>query len=66
MNTEENFRDKVSTIDQEGRRVWIYPRKPQGPLTRAREITGLFLLAFLFLAPFIKINGEQLILFNIL
>jgi cytochrome c oxidase accessory protein FixG len=62
----EDYRDKVSTIDDEGKRVWIYPKKPKGPLTRARQILAVFLLAFLFSAPFIKINEQPLLLFDII
>jgi len=65
-STGTSYRDKVATIDNEGKRVWLYPKKPSGPLTRARGILSVFLLAFLFLAPFIEINGQQLLLFNIL
>jgi cytochrome c oxidase accessory protein FixG len=62
----EDYRDKVATVDEAGKRVWIYPKKPQGPLTRAREILALFLLLFLFIAPFLKVNGHQLLQFDIL
>jgi cytochrome c oxidase accessory protein FixG len=62
----ETYRDKVATVDEQGKRIWIYPRKPKGPLTRAREIVAIFLLLFLFSAPFIKINGLQLLQFDIL
>ncbi len=55
----EAYRDKVATVDESGKRIWIYPKKPKGRLTRAREIVAAFLLLFLFLAPFIKINGQQ-------
>jgi len=67
-NTEktEEYRDKVSTIDEEGKRIWIYPKKPSGPYTRAREILAVFLLAFLFGAPFIKINNQPLLLFDVI
>jgi cytochrome c oxidase accessory protein FixG len=62
----EEYRDKVSTIDEEGKRIWIYPKKPKGPYTKAREILAVFLLAFLFGAPFLKINDQPLLLFDIL
>ncbi len=63
---DQNFRDNVSTIDKEGRRIWIYPKKPSGPLTSARGFVSIILLAFLFLAPFIRLNGQPLLLFDIL
>ncbi len=66
QNNSDAFRDKVSTVDKEGKRVWIYPKKPAGPLTSARVIVSILLLAFLFLAPFIRINGQPLLLFDIL
>lgn len=62
----ESFRDKVSTIDEQGKRIWIYPKKPRGPLHRARAAVSILLLAFLFTAPFIKVNGQPLILLNVL
>lgn len=64
--TRESFRDKVSTIDEQGKRVWVYPKKPKGPLHKARIVVSIILLAFLFGAPFIKVNGQPLILLNII
>lgn len=70
MSTEnpkvDSFRDRISTVDKQGKRVWIYPKKPKGPKHRARAVTAFFLLAFLFLAPFFKINGHPVLQFNIL
>ncbi len=60
------FRDRIATVDEHGKRNWIYPKKPSGRFYRWRTYVSWLLLAFLFLAPFIKINGEQLLLLNIL
>lgn len=65
-DAEQAYRDKVSTITSEGKRNWLYPRKPSGKLYNARAILSYFLLGFLFAAPFIKINGQPVILMNIL
>ncbi len=62
----EAYRDKVATVDESGKRIWIYPKKPKGSLTRAREIVAAFLLLFLFLAPFVKISDQPLLLFDII
>lgn len=62
----EAYRDRVATIDEKGRRVWIYPKKPKGRFTQARTYLSWTFLAFLFGAPFIEINGEPLLLFNVL
>ncbi|MBK8879973.1 MAG: 4Fe-4S binding protein [Haliscomenobacter sp.] len=62
----EEFRDHIATVDQKGKRLWIYPKKTTGKFTSARSAVSWLLLAFLFLVPFIKVNGEPLLLFNII
>ncbi|EHQ43309.1 Putative electron transport protein yccM [Myroides odoratus] len=62
----ESFRDSISTIDKDGKRAWIYPKKPSGPFYNKRKIVSYLLLIFLIAAPFIKINGNQLLLFNVI
>jgi cytochrome c oxidase accessory protein FixG len=63
---EGTFRDHISTVNEEGKRVWIFPKKPKGNWYNRRKIVSYFLLLFLFGAPHIKIGGEQLLLFNLL
>ncbi len=63
---EEGFRDRIATVNEKGKRIWIFPKKIQGTLFRYRKVVSLVLLAFLFSAPFIHLNGKQLLLFNIL
>lgn len=65
-NKEVTYRDKLSTIDEDGKRIWIHAKKPKGKLYNYRQLFGYFLLAFLFIVPFIKINGEPLMLFNVI
>ena len=60
----EGFRDRLYTIDESGKRLWVFAKKPSGTLTNARNIAGIFLMVFFFSAPFIKINGQQLLLFD--
>ncbi|MBU2492055.1 MAG: cytochrome c oxidase accessory protein CcoG [Bacteroidetes bacterium] len=62
----EKFRDELATVTKEGKRIWIYPKKPKGRYYTARNIISVFLLGFLFLMPFIKVNGHPFMLFNIL
>ncbi|MBT8235596.1 MAG: cytochrome c oxidase accessory protein CcoG [Bacteroidia bacterium] len=67
MNTpQENFRDSIGTIDQEGKRAWIFPKKPSGKYYTYRKWVSYFLLLFLFASPFIRVNGNQFLLFNVL
>ncbi|WP_051189617.1 cytochrome c oxidase accessory protein CcoG [Daejeonella oryzae] len=56
---------KITDTSRNGR-VWIYPKLIKGKLYQYRNIVSYFLLALLFTGPFLKINGEQLILLNIL
>jgi polyferredoxin len=62
----EEYRDHLSTVDKSGKRVWLYPKKPSGWFYKARTWVSFALLALLFGMPFIKVNGEPLLLFNIL
>lgn len=62
----EKFRDELATVTKEGKRVWIYPKKPSGRYYNARTVLSYFLLIFLFAAPFIKINGHPFMLLNLL
>jgi len=61
---DESFRDHISTVTKEGKRVWVYPKKQKGRFYTARTILSWFLLAFLFLMPWIKIDEHTFILFN--
>ena len=62
----ERFRDSISTISEEGKRAWIFPKKPSGRYYTYRKWVSYFLLAFLFASPFIKVNGNQFLMFNVL
>lgn len=62
----EEFRDKISTVDEKGKRVWIFPKKPSGKFYDRRKIVSYLLLALLFSGPFIKIDGEPLLMINII
>lgn len=62
----ESFRDRISTADTDGKRIWIYPIKPKGKIHNARMMVAYFLLFFFFAGPFIEINGQPLILIDIL
>src|SRR6188768_2854475 len=61
-----SFRDRIATVDKDGKRIWVYPKKPKGNFTKYRNYVGYTLLAFLVAAPFIRIEGEPLILLNVI
>ncbi len=62
----DDFRDRQSTIAEDGNRVWVYPKQPKGKLYDYRKLTSVLLLAVLFGLPFIKVHGDPFLLFNIL
>lgn len=68
METPENeiFRDSIGTITEEGKRAWVFPKKPKGKFYDKRKTVSYVLLAILILSPFIKINGNQFMMFNVI
>ena len=62
---DEQFRDSIATVDEKGKRIWVYPKKPKGRYHNKRVIVSVVLLAILFAGPFIKIGGEPFLLLNI-
>lgn len=63
-NENESFRDSLSTITKEGKRKWIYAKKPSGRYYRYRTYLSWFLLTVFFITPFIKVGGQPLIMLN--
>ncbi len=58
------YRDTIATVDTEGKRVWVYAKKPFGLLYKYRTYVSYFLIALLMVFPFVKIDGNQFILLN--
>jgi cytochrome c oxidase accessory protein FixG len=61
----QDFRDHLATADKQGNRRWIYPKKPSGRWYRWRTYVSWLLLAIMFAGPFIRINGNPLLMINI-
>ena len=49
----ETFRDSVGTMDNTGKRKWVFPRKPKGKYTNYRNIVSVILLMIFFILSFI-------------
>ena len=62
----QTFRNQLATVTDEGKRRWIYPKKPSGRFHNARIIVSAVLLLILLVTPFIKLNGQPFILFDFL
>ncbi|WP_146941313.1 cytochrome c oxidase accessory protein CcoG [Chryseobacterium hagamense] len=62
----DDFRNSVGTMHETGERKWVYPRKPKGKYTNYRNYVSYLLLALFFGLPFVKINGNHFLLFNVI
>ena len=62
----EEFRTRHSTINEEGKRNWIYALQPKGKLYQYRTwLSYVYLILFVTL-PFIRIDGNPMFQFNLL
>ena len=62
----ETFRDHIGTVDEKGKRKFLFPKKPKGKWYGYRKYISYALLAILVANPFIKVNGNQFMMFNVL
>jgi cytochrome c oxidase accessory protein FixG len=62
---DEEFRNTIATVDETGKRIWVYPKKPSGHYHKLRIIVTVILLSILFAGPFIKIGGQPFLLLNV-
>ena len=61
----EDFRDRIATVDEQGKRKWIYASKPKGKFYSIRSwLSYLYFIVF-FGLPFVSIGGRPLFMFNI-
>lgn len=62
----ESFRDRISTQSEGGQRAWVHTNPPKGKLHNYRSIVAIILLAFFFGSPFLKLNGQPFMLFDVM
>ena len=63
---DETFRDRIATVDEKGKRIWIFPKKPTGSFYNKRKLVSYLMLGFLFAGPHIRIKGEPLLMLNLI
>ncbi|MEI8110320.1 MAG: cytochrome c oxidase accessory protein CcoG [Chitinophagia bacterium] len=61
----ENFRDRIATVNEKGKRNWIYAYRPSGKFYRIRTILSVLYFFVFFGLPFVEVNGRPLFQFNI-
>ena len=62
----QTFRDSVATINKQGRRNYIFPKKPKGRFYNLRTIASIVYLLVFVTLPFIKVDEEPLFMFNVI
>ncbi len=60
-----DYRDHLSTADKQGHRQWVYARKPRGKWTSRRTWLSWALIGIMFAGPFVHLNGNPLLMMNI-
>lgn len=65
LSESKTFRDRPLGIEQSGKQKWVCAKQPKGKWYRRRTLFAIFAIAFLILAPIIKINGNPFMLFDI-
>jgi len=63
---DQSFRDSVATIDKQGKRNYIFPKKPKGKFYNLRTLTSIIYLVVFITLPFIKVDEEPLFMFNVI
>lgn len=63
---DEHFRDELSNVDKDGKRLWIFAKKPKGKLYNYRTYLSWFFMAMMFAGPFLKFQNRPLLLLNVL
>ena len=62
---DEEYRDSLATVDKDGKRIWLYPKKAKGAFFNKRVIATIAFLAIFISGPFIKIGGQPLLMMNV-
>ncbi len=62
---EASFRDSIATVDEQGKRKWVYVKRPSGRLYRYRSLLSYVYFAIFAILPFMHVNGRPLFMFNV-
>ncbi|SDL44547.1 cytochrome c oxidase accessory protein CcoG [Chryseobacterium taihuense] len=62
----ETYRDAIGTMEQSGKRKWVFPKKPKGKYTNYRTIVAYILLSIYLIIPFIRIGGNPFLMLNVI
>lgn len=61
-----SFRDRITTVDERGKRKWLFPKRPKGRLYTYRIWLSYLLLLIFFLTPWLRIDGEPVMMLDVI
>lgn len=61
----DTFRDHLATIDDHGKRKWIFAQQPKGKFYKYRKVLSYFYFLLFFGLPFVQLHGLPFIMLNI-
>ncbi|WP_341225919.1 cytochrome c oxidase accessory protein CcoG [uncultured Arcticibacterium sp.] len=61
---DDEYRNSLATVDKDGKRIWLYPKKAKGPFLNKRLLATIVFLTIFISGPFIKIGGQPLLMMN--
>lgn len=61
---DDEFRNTMATVDKEGKRIWLYPKRPSGYFFNKRLWATIGFLVLFFAGPIVKIDGQPLLMMN--
>ncbi len=56
--------ERIATLDETGKRVYIFPARVSGVFSRYRTVVDVILVLVFLLLPWVKINGHQALLLD--
>ena len=58
--------ERLSTTDEKGKRVYIFPEAVRGFYNRSRTVVQAILIVIFLMVPWIKVGGHQALLFDVI
>ena len=58
--------ERLSTTDEKGKRVYIFPEAVKGFYQKSRTIVQVVLIVIFLMVPWIKVGGHQALLFDVI
>jgi len=62
---DDEYRNNLATVDKDGKRIWLYPKKAKGPFFNKRALVSIVFLTIFISGVFVKIGGQPLLMMNL-